>query len=398
MSLGVERNAGVVYQAGSYKALAMFAAALKSGTRRSTAVAQLWETVSRALAVGEVQLDTIRLQGLQVTDEDIEEIVGALISSGLAVRNISVASNDIGDAGVGSLARLLDDEPPSYSSVLSSLDLRGNNIGSKGCQVLTERLRQNATLTSLDLSSNPLKSEGASYISKMLLDNFTIERLVISNTDMTEAGFTAVLAVLREGNNTVRELSIGSQLLRSREEVAACHVSRTLETPPCMLRLLDLSGCGMGDEGAYVLRGALTGHPTMRTLDLSRNRIGITGGQALAGLLVGDSSLSSLFLRANMIGDEGARAFKVVLLHSQTLTTLDLRSNDIHDPGLDALAEGMECNASIERLFVWGNHFGQASLRRFGGLDGGRFALVGVFLDVQPFVVDGVYHAAEKFE
>lgn len=46
-----------------------------------------------------------------------------------------------------------------------------------------------------------------------------------------------------------------------------------------MLRLLDLSGCGMGDEGAYVLRGALTGHPTMRTLDLSRNRIGITGGQ-----------------------------------------------------------------------------------------------------------------------
>lgn len=53
----------------------------------------------------------------------------------------------------------------------------------------------------------------------MLSENFTIERLVISNTDMTEAGLTAVLAVLREGNNTVRELSIGSQLLRSREVI-----------------------------------------------------------------------------------------------------------------------------------------------------------------------------------
>lgn len=52
-----------------------------------------------------------------------------------------------------------------------------------------------------------------------------------------------------------------------------------LETPPCMLRSLDLSHCGMGDEGAYVLRGALMGHPTMRSLDLSRNRIGITGAQ-----------------------------------------------------------------------------------------------------------------------
>lgn len=51
----------------------------------------------------------------------------------------------------------------------------------------------------------------------MLSDNFTVERLVMSNTDLTEAGFTTILAVLREGNNTVRELSIGSQLLRSRE-------------------------------------------------------------------------------------------------------------------------------------------------------------------------------------
>lgn len=40
----------------------------------------------------------------------------------------------------------------------------------------------------------------------------------------------------------------------------------------------------------------------------------------------------------------------------------------------------------------------QASLRRFGNLSGGRFALVGVFFDVLPFVVDGVFHAAEKFE
>lgn len=101
----------------------------------------------------------------------------------------------------------------------------------------------------------------------------------------------------------------------------ACHVSRMLETPPCMLRSLDLSSSRIADEGAYMLRDALTEHPTMRSLDLSRNRIGITGGQALASLLVGDSGLASLRLRANLIGDEGAMAFKIVLLHSQTLTT-----------------------------------------------------------------------------
>lgn len=65
----------------------------------------------------------------------LQEVVGALISSGLSIKKLSMASNGIRDAGVASLARLLDDEPPSYRCILSSLDLRGNSIGSKGCQV-----------------------------------------------------------------------------------------------------------------------------------------------------------------------------------------------------------------------------------------------------------------------
>lgn len=64
-----------------------------------------------------------------------QEIVSAITSSGLAIRNVSLASNDIGDSGAGAVARLLDDEPPAYRCVLSFLDLRGNDIGSKGCQV-----------------------------------------------------------------------------------------------------------------------------------------------------------------------------------------------------------------------------------------------------------------------
>ena len=75
---------------------------------------------------------------------------------------------------------------------------------------------------------------------------------------------------------------------------------------------------------------------------------------------------------------------------------LDLRSNSINDRGLDALAEGMTYNTTVERLLVWGNHFGQASLRRFHDLAGGRFAMVGMSIDVHPFLVDGVFQGAEK--
>ena len=65
----------------------------------------------------------------------MQEVVSALISIGLAVRNLSLASNDIGDAGARALARLFEDKLPTYRCALVSLNLRGNSIESAGCQV-----------------------------------------------------------------------------------------------------------------------------------------------------------------------------------------------------------------------------------------------------------------------
>lgn len=57
------------------KALEMFATALNVGSKRSVALSQLLEVTHKALAVGETHLDGIRLDGLRVTDEEVE--VGA---------------------------------------------------------------------------------------------------------------------------------------------------------------------------------------------------------------------------------------------------------------------------------------------------------------------------------
>ena len=57
------------------KALEMFATALNVGSKRSVALSQLLEVTKKALAVGETHLDGIRLDGLRVTDEEVE--VGA---------------------------------------------------------------------------------------------------------------------------------------------------------------------------------------------------------------------------------------------------------------------------------------------------------------------------------
>lgn len=66
------------------KALEMFATALNVGSKRSVALAQLLEVTNKALAVGETQLDGIRLDGLRVTDEEVEV--------GVSLRTISVVN------------------------------------------------------------------------------------------------------------------------------------------------------------------------------------------------------------------------------------------------------------------------------------------------------------------
>lgn len=73
MALVVGGNAPTIaHHLDNDRALAMFNQALKVVSRRSAAVAQLLEAVTRALAVGETQLDSIRLDGAQATDEDVE--------------------------------------------------------------------------------------------------------------------------------------------------------------------------------------------------------------------------------------------------------------------------------------------------------------------------------------
>lgn len=72
MSLDIGGHVTAVYQGENDRALATFAAALKKVSRRSATVGQLLEAVNRASGVGETQLDSVRLNGLQASDEDVE--------------------------------------------------------------------------------------------------------------------------------------------------------------------------------------------------------------------------------------------------------------------------------------------------------------------------------------
>lgn len=70
MTLDAGRHNGAYVE--NDRSLAMFATALKIPSKRSISVAQLLEATHKALANGETTVDSIRLDGLRVKDEDVE--------------------------------------------------------------------------------------------------------------------------------------------------------------------------------------------------------------------------------------------------------------------------------------------------------------------------------------
>jgi Leucine Rich repeat len=92
----------------------------------------------------------------------------------------------------------------------------------------------------------------------------------------------------------------------------------------------------LGDSGAVDLVEALRGNTTVRRLSISNNAIGDVGAAAIAELL-----------REEYGGGAGENGSPLVAVH--------LNSNCIGRPGIEALAEALRFNTSLERLWLMSN-------------------------------------------
>ena len=87
---------------------------------------------------------------------------------------------------------------------------------------------------------------------------------------------------------------------------------------------LDLSGNGIGPDGAESLAGVLAQCPALAHLNLRYNGIGTAGAEGLAGVLGQCAALAHLDLFGNGIGAGGAERLAGVLAQCTALAHLDL--------------------------------------------------------------------------
>ncbi|KXS22384.1 RNI-like protein [Gonapodya prolifera JEL478] len=144
---------------------------------------------------------------------------------------------------------------------------------------------------------------------------------------------------------------------------------------------VDLTGYGLGKEGAEILAQALTLNTTMRHLSVSNNNLMDPGGVAIVTALktnrgLTDLNLSSNFIRGagttaaladvllvndvlevvnmdyNSASYEGISKLASALATNQTLTTLSLQSNALSSDSIAALADSLKENTTLRNLDI----------------------------------------------
>ena len=263
---------------------------------------------------------------------------------------------------------------------IQHLDLMGNKLDRRACDVLAEGVQRMPCLETLDLGGNSLIGCGGAVQLVSSLHSSKLRELSMSGTGISDPDFeciasyihsTTSLESLNIGRNDIsvesidllcKGLSANSSMRRL--YMRGCHLTTShcvclgqlLRHPiHCKIEELDLGGCRMTSDGVGEVVSGLSDNHTLRELDLSHNQIGSEGAVAVATMLKRNSSLERLQLERCSIGSSGGVELGVALERNKTLRVLRLSWNAIGDDGVRGLCVGLENNSSLEELYLNGD-------------------------------------------
>ncbi|XP_042601257.1 NLR family CARD domain-containing protein 3-like [Cyprinus carpio] len=161
----------------------------------------------------------------------------------------------------------------------------------------------------------------------------------LSDCGVTDEGCAALASALRSNPSHLRELDLsGNKLGVSGVKL----LSDLLKDPHCKLEILWLSYCGVTDEGCAALASTLRSNPShMRYLDLTGNKLGASGVKLLSdGLKDPHCKLSILRLSYCGVTGEGCAALASALRSNPShLRELDLTGNKLGVSGVNLLSD-----------------------------------------------------------
>ncbi|WAR14668.1 LRC34-like protein, partial [Mya arenaria] len=278
----------------------------------------------------------------RLDDKDCE-VLYKLLQNNVFVTSLDLRYNNITDEGVKFIAKLLEE-----NAVIEEINLMCNDFGKDGAEVLARALHKNTGLRCLRLNGNKIGNRGGMYLAQMLQINTTLQALDIADTDLTTESVIAVATVLNN-NRTLKSLNMNRPILFTEQEECTVHFAKMLKVNTT-LEELHLQKFEIRDFGATRLAENLMENLSLQYLDLSCNRI------TRDGVLKRNTGIRHLNLSFNRLEDDGAiHVAEAIATYNTTLEILDVRTNNITGKGLCALSDALKMNATLNKIFIWGN-------------------------------------------
>jgi len=228
---------------------------------------------------------------------------------------LNLKGNDIDANGATHLADGL-----KKCTALITLDLGNNAIGPEGAASIAGVLTQCTSITNLNLQGNYIGEDGAIHLATELvfLERLAFEDLNLRFNDIGPFGLQMIVCVLPRCPK-LRKLDLYHNGIGTTGAESLADM-----LPQCTsLTELNLSLNEIGPEGAERLAAVLP-RCGLKILDLYYNSIGDAGAFSLAAVLPQCTALTELNLIANDIGLDGAEMLAAVHLQCTTLTELRL--------------------------------------------------------------------------
>ena len=229
--------------------------------------------------------------------------------------------------------QLGDDDIVHISDILkTSTTLKGMSavrcgISENGAKVIGDALMVNKSLQVLDLHRNPILV-GVVHIAESFKHNHSLLEINLSRCGISENGCKAIGEALMV-NRSLQVLD----LHRNPISVGVVHIAESLKHNHSLLRI-DLSNCDI-----------------LRWCGLTEK-----GAKSLAIALKENNSLQTLLLRGNYLSDAAVAHIADGLKHNNCLKKLDICKCGLSDHGIKLLGRALEVNGSLEKLDLSGSH------------------------------------------
>lgn len=295
----------------------------------------------REALIPNTSAEKVRLDLIECSDLGMKH-VAAYLETNSTIKHLSLLLNNVGEEGASYLAQALTKSSlRAFSIYATELDLHDRCIGDGGVAAISKALSDpNCPLSSICIAQNSVTNSGVDFIIKALTSNTCITSLDLHSNKIDSEGAAKLASFLTSGHCTLTSLTLDGNFTIGNDGARALAQALCSGDTVAALEFLSLKSCGIGEKGAERFAAVLSQNRTLQQLRLCGNvKVGNNAVELISRGLKRNSTLWKLDLSSCGVGDEGCAHLAEALLENWTLKCLLLHKNEIGDGGIMSLCE-----------------------------------------------------------